>query len=488
MSRVSISRSNGGGPALVGNKVRLSKDEFPLLDFKELSLCLQECDFVADEELVSRPTGPYIRALFEQILDTFMGFSVEYCIATTKNLLHKSGSINILRGDASDENSDSESYNTTESINTLVLFKAVNVMLENCGVHDFTLMDLVRPEALRTRRILSGVINFARFREEHLKECEQLARVSEESVQEIRQIEEQNVEITKNIEVLKERLAEEMEAQGESEGGLAARKKTTLTQLTNYNSKLEQELKKLQKSQEALKLEHSKYKDSKTRLLEKLEDNHYLLGESAKELEKLKNYSSADPTLIKRVIEELKLNLDNHQQYLQQTETACRDKSSTVDAIQQVEDELRNLIKIAQEITNDLRKLDNARDNIVKQGDELDNKKQISEELTIHTLRVRRQLVKSEEKISKLRQQSQDKERNAKEKLKSLELEYERLSKDRELKQEKLDQTRAENAEIEASINSLRQEFDSEFKNAEAAVAKLNDHIREYLYDIGNRI
>ena len=36
------------------------------------------------------------------------------------------------------------------------------------GVFDFCLRDLTNPDAVRLRRILSGVINFAKFREERL--------------------------------------------------------------------------------------------------------------------------------------------------------------------------------------------------------------------------------------------------------------------------------------------------------------------------------
>ena len=46
------------------------------------------------------------------------------------------------------------------------------------GIQDFSMKDLMRPEPLRVRRILSATINFAKFREEHLNEFEKHTRLT----------------------------------------------------------------------------------------------------------------------------------------------------------------------------------------------------------------------------------------------------------------------------------------------------------------------
>ena len=39
----------------------------------------------------------------------------------------------------------------------------------NCvGIHDFSIRDLIKPDPLRVKNILSAIINFAKFREEQL--------------------------------------------------------------------------------------------------------------------------------------------------------------------------------------------------------------------------------------------------------------------------------------------------------------------------------
>lgn len=39
-------------------------------------------------------------------------------------------------------------------------------LMETCGINDFSIRDLIRPDPGRTRRILSGIINFLCFRKE----------------------------------------------------------------------------------------------------------------------------------------------------------------------------------------------------------------------------------------------------------------------------------------------------------------------------------
>lgn len=51
------------------------------------------------------------------------------------------------------------------------------------GIEDFSLKDLIRPEAPRLKLILSAVINFAKFREEQLGVFEEFSKKSDELVE-----------------------------------------------------------------------------------------------------------------------------------------------------------------------------------------------------------------------------------------------------------------------------------------------------------------
>ena len=77
-----------GNSSLTSRRIHhvIPQDLFPLLDFKEISICLQSCDFIANEELVSRPTSQYIKTLLEQLLDSFMGLSADNINGMVRNV------------------------------------------------------------------------------------------------------------------------------------------------------------------------------------------------------------------------------------------------------------------------------------------------------------------------------------------------------------------------------------------------------------------
>jgi kinetochore protein Nuf2 len=49
------------------------------------------------------------------------------------------------------------------------------VLMETVGIHDFTLRDLFEPQFSRTKRFLSAIINFAKFREDRWTKYGELA-------------------------------------------------------------------------------------------------------------------------------------------------------------------------------------------------------------------------------------------------------------------------------------------------------------------------
>ena len=53
--------------------MKYRKDLFPLLDTREITACLLECEFNVTQELIVKPTADFVTNLFEQFLDTFMG-------------------------------------------------------------------------------------------------------------------------------------------------------------------------------------------------------------------------------------------------------------------------------------------------------------------------------------------------------------------------------------------------------------------------------
>lgn len=473
MSRLSsIYRSGSGRKTIIG------KDEFPILDVKEISICLQTCEFLVTEELIVKPTASFLRSLFEQFLDAFMAVPVDIIDRKVKVLINRESPINKSSQEL-DLDQETDADDTENTLYLLILFRSSYVFLQTCGVYDFVLLDLMRPESHRIRRILSAVVNYARFREEHSKECEELVNNSDGNIADIKRLQGINNKITNDINELKRMLQQDIVLNNE---------KTSLKQLNSFNHKLENELKSLQRNQQILTLEHSQYKEEKQRLIEKLEDHHYLNLESNKELENLKSYLSTDPEILKKIIFDLRNNLKEYQQSLNTLEASYKNKIGTIEAIQIIEQELKNLFRILEEILNDLNKSENAMDKLSKYQEFLDQQKIQLGDLNRQIQQVKRQITNIEEKIEKTKNQSVERDRNSRETLSKLTQSYEQLIEQRKVKEQELDKKKDLTLDLEKQMAAKRNQFQIEVRNAELAVSRLTSHLKLYLTEMESKV
>lgn len=472
-----------GGTFLARRSLYLAPhDPFNLLDFREISICLQSCDFTASEELVSRPTSQYIRTLLEQILDTFMCISSENILKSVKKVIQEDKLANKPpangnRLEEEDDNNDPDAIGGTLAL--VLLHKGATEFLQTCGINDFTLMDIMRPEPQRIRRILSAIVNYARFREENSVECEQLVSLSESNLEKVRAATAERDRLESEINTVKQKL---------DLGTNAVAHNASLKQVNAYNVKLEEELKKLKRLQEELTLNYDRYRDEKARLIEKLEDHHYLILEANKDIEKLKSYVHTDFDILNKVIEDLQATLNDLQQNATNQEQRHRNINISIEAFQVVEQSIKNLFRVLEEVSNDLNRQSRIADELNKHQDILDEKKQELHENSRQIQALQRKINVNEEKTQKLREGFNRETERQQQETAALRQEYEKLAHDRATKEQELERTRKEIARYEQMINAEKNQFNLEYKEAEAAVGRLNAHVNLYISEMSKKL
>lgn len=428
------------------------QDAFPLLDAKEITVCLQSCDFVATEELVQKPTSHFVKTLFEQFLDTFMGVSVDS--------IH-----------------NNEEEDVKFAVNLVTLHRAAHKFLEGCGVYDLTLMDLVRPEPFRIRRILSAVVNFARFREEHSAECEALVVEYEQSLENIRKAQADNASITEKLNELKSQIESDQQA-----------KKSTLKQVNTYNSKLETELKKLKKQQEAVTLNHTQYREEKARLIEKLDDIQYLILESSKEIDVYRGYADVDLVVLARVVDDLKTQLRECEQQTESMHAKDAELQTTTEALQNIENELKLLFRIIEEISNDLAREKDVLLKMASTQELLDQYNIQLKDLSRQAAQLQRQVETTQEKTDKLKVQAEERINKSQQQLLRFRADYAKLVEERKVKEEEYAEKRRMIAEIEAKIAKLNLDYSKDVRGVEMKVGRLNAMIKLYMEEVGKAV
>ncbi|GAV52223.1 hypothetical protein ZYGR_0AG02140 [Zygosaccharomyces rouxii] len=433
----------------------MNNDIFPLLEIPELAICLQSCDFsLATEDNISRPTSMYVMTLYKQIIDNFMGISADSLI-------------NIGR-EGNEE--DDAAYNAT--LQVLVLNKICFKFFQNIGVNDFNMLDLYRPDALRTRRLLSAVVNYARFREERMFDCNRFISQTEALLGQLRsKFDDYNL--------LQQQL-EDYDEEAAHFGG------PELEALEENNKELEAQLKNLTQVQQTLSLDYNKYKDEKQKMLKELESFGFQLVELESLKEKLSKYSETNLQALQEGITELQAMLNDKQRSLTELQKSQQNFEITTKTFQRVIEELYELLRI---ISTELQESHMKESNLMDLKQQLIIRRDKMETMLSSGLMVKMSIL--QEQLDAHRTQLDDLERNAR-------LESERYDQElRELQQEYADkvvpqvQQAEQNIErdfilgqvkkLEQKMLSIKVDFQNEVDAVELEYSLLAGHINKYM-------
>ena len=156
---------------------------FPILGNHEIIACLGELDIPLTEQDLLKPHPDTLYRAYEEMVVLLCGESREAMYAPEL--------------DAADVLEFPELYE--DAIGNLKFTRRLFDLMRRCGVPDFTLRDLTKPEYTRTRRNVSAVINFAKFREEQVAKYEATQGESVAMEQRYRAAQRKNAELKAQI-------------------------------------------------------------------------------------------------------------------------------------------------------------------------------------------------------------------------------------------------------------------------------------------------
>ena len=184
------------------------KFSFPLLKPPDILQCLYELEIRMSEEELNQcdKHRESVRRVFEQLM--------EMCIGVTKEELAQPAFAGLQSLNYPELHED--------SVSELAHFRAIHRMMEACGVHDFSVMDMLAPNHKRLKRQLSAVINFAKFREEQVAKYEATQGESVAMEQRYRAAQRKNAELKAQIARLERAKDSEKESEEETKAAVAA--------------------------------------------------------------------------------------------------------------------------------------------------------------------------------------------------------------------------------------------------------------------------
>lgn len=465
-----------------------NKYKFPILDPQELVLLYDTMGFSINESSLTRPNSSFMKSLIEQILDKFLyisPYSLRDKVAQIEMDYSDSDSEERAGNDKNDKNGEYGSqtdanhrnghfkYDIKSSISVVACQRIMYKFLCDCGVDDFNIRDISKPEPSRLRIILSALINYARFREERMGDLDELMDKNDQTLENYKALVKKNREIQNEIDRIEENLNNQQ---------------YTHEELYNHNEDLENQLRNLRQVQKQLTEEHEKYRSEKTGLINELENQSALYIETEKDLEEIRPYIKESPESVKELTQKMKESESKESETLKGLESKLRNIIISLDSFQLLTQELNNL----QKFTDDL-KVESTRNRSYD-----DKLKSLKSQMVVTTeeaneysrkmIQIERQLKHNEDRITKLQSFYTEKMNSLEEKIAIQNNEYNALKSEKNLEDVDLSEKEAQINDWRGKITDIQRQYELECKETNFDLEKLNSKVLLYIAEITNKI
>ncbi|ORX86644.1 Nuf2-domain-containing protein [Basidiobolus meristosporus CBS 931.73] len=422
---------------------------YPTLKPSEILICMRDLQIPFAEEDLTKPTALRLALVYEAFVDIFMGIPKEQFEQPPEGVLDMLEHPEIHMS----------------ALTQMSFFSKLNKLMIEIGVDDFNLRDLLKPEPTHVRRILSALINFAKFREERMAMYEQYAQKTEEYNEEKNQLEHHYQELAEKVNNIKLQRAEEEPA---------------IKKLNGANSDWTRGLKELKRQQIALSSEIENLKKKRDELNDSLTNVQFLVMNCKQDSEKVRSLIVHSPEKLVQQLEELSNTLSATKNNIATSEKRVREMQSKIDMMFFVEQDVLASIKLLEECEVEMNKYDQALQQVDIEKEEIEKKEAELRDLTIKEQQLNRQLAASQEKINRLQKHQSIKRGSIENKLKSLREEYDVISNERTTVQAKIDDYRRIADEMEAKTVELRRSMEVEMSLIQAEYTKLTGQVEYY--------
>lgn len=388
----------------------------------------------------------------------------------TKDMAPRLQSAAIKAGVSLDGNSvDSQAEARLVMANQRLIYK----LMSDIGINDFSIMDIIKPEPERTRRILSALINFARFRASPTTQWYSVINAQDLKSQEYDQMLLQRDELRAKI--------DDMALQ---QPRYLARK----TELEGLKTQSEQVLRKLMETADVSGQEQAAHRRRKADLIKQLQERKAALEEEKKRVEHLQKYVMDPEHPPSEVNRQLNNTLSSSREKLEGLERRIRGLEVSTETFRNIKAEVEKCIKIINGCQIELRKEDEALKKLANCQEMYDRSKLEASELDRSSQQLTRRLKATEDKIERVRQQMDRKKEAARKRMVELQDQYLTLIAERSVADQDMERVRNNIKRTEEEMSALKQEVEAEVREFESESQRLNACINAYLNDMDRKI
>ncbi|TIC07790.1 hypothetical protein E3Q16_00291 [Wallemia mellicola] len=419
----------------------------PAFKVAELVQCLSDPQYfnlriTADD--INRPTPQVVQMIYAACLDFFMGLRPE-ALEGPKNLLLERMEYPELFSDA---------------VPLMMFHQHVTNLTKIAQVDFFSLQDLTRPDPARTRKILSALVNFAKFKHERQSTVDAVAAKSDK---------------------LKER-RDKLRADNER-----LRTETNKLRLVWYYStkqarlEIEQslsELSKLKQHQTVLATEIDKLKNHKAELNKAITHYQSLLHNA----QQVGQASSArlvqSPERQKRAISDMGEELAAERQAEQQLEKRTRDLKIRLEYMDNFKTDIQACISILEVIEVEQNKVDTSFRQSAELRDQIDQNQKDHNDLDVKFQQLSKQVDNAKERLERTQRMATEKREAIRAQMAAFRSEHEAISTERSERRKEYEQKLERNSKLEQDIRELELSHEQEINLLQSSWVTLEEQIQ----------
>ena len=285
------------------------------------------------------------------------------------------------------------------------------------GVKDFSLHDLVKPDARRLRRNISAVINLAKYHEDKLPEYMQYSQQTDALINEKAALEEENERL-----LLARREAENKRAEEEP----------ALHKLEAENEQRQVTVRELFNSHTAILNESHSLKAKVQETRDATREISFQLLNAKEECESLRKQIVPDPRKLKAELQALHDAVALEKSSIKSLEAKCSQSSKEAAAIETAEEQLNDVLKMQAEVESEAGRLKEVQRKTNEASESRLAHDTEQSELTHQVRAVKKRMNHVRERMERQKEQHAVKDQDARAALSLAERQWNELSNERE--------------------------------------------------------
>ncbi|KAI1940669.1 kinetochore-associated Ndc80 complex subunit nuf2 [Ophidiomyces ophidiicola] len=431
-------------------------DAFLRLPDKVIAGCINDIGIPFAVADLLKPNPQQIQIVFEWFAELFMNITRETVEPA-------------MQAAAEDICADYVGIIPPDSRNLMAFFVSLRKLMMQCGVHDFTFMDLTKPTYDRVAKIFSYLINFVRFRESQTAVIDEHFNKSENTKSYIESLQVENQEMERRLQQMKSQ-------QKEMEG--------TVREKIKRNDELKARLLELRRNQERVAETFEKVKGDKARTQSVLEEKTEKLLKARQESEKLRPYVSQSPAILQAALTELSENLNRDKIQIDNMERRMRALQMSMDTFSVISNDVQSCIKVLEDVSAELQKEEEEDARAIRNRDALAERGNTVREVAQTEKLLQRQLARWHERTEALRKSAREKAEQAQARMEELHSIQKQLREERGEKQRDMERRKIRIEQTEKKMVDLKENIENEIHRAHDEYLKMESHIKLYITEM----